>query len=457
MNTPHLTLLASTCLAAFLLGSAAQAAEPYRVQSQGSVIGDDVLYSIGGGNAVSMGSVGNMDSIQIGGGWNTNLICGNMSLTNTLQNQLNGATQGFQTIMSSVLQNATGAVASLPGLILQRANPGLYNLITNGIGQARLDFDRSKGTCRAIADKMLDVAGGQVGWNKLAEGEAMKSAAAGTSDAVAAINQVEQKSGNEGVTWVGGSKAGGSGQQPIKVVGDVTKAGYNMLSGRSPTATGSIPASSCNGGLVCSTWSSPQEAATFATRVLGEQQQQTCDNCQKTVTQAGVGLTPLIQETYDTKLKAVNALIAGTQPMTAENLAAAGSNSIPITRGIIESLRTEQDQDVLAKRLVSEVSLADVIEKALSLVRTLAAGRQEPNVAANQVAQTQVDQNAANLQAEIQNLKTELDMRRELASNSPTTILQRASIRKDASKGIFQGDPLPNRLDRTENPAKKGE
>lgn|GEM_PF-3895382 len=68
MNTTRLTLLASTCLAGLLLGNAVQAAEPYRVQSQGSVIGDDVLYSIGGGNAVSMGSVGNMDSIQIGGG-----------------------------------------------------------------------------------------------------------------------------------------------------------------------------------------------------------------------------------------------------------------------------------------------------------------------------------------------------------------------------------------------------
>ena len=457
MNTLRLTPLASLCLASLILGSAAQAAEPYRVQSQGSVIGDDVLYSIGGGNAVSMGSVGNMDSIQIGGGWNTNLICGNMSLTNTLQNQLNGATQGFQTIMGSMIQNATAAVGSLPGLILQRANPGLYNLITNGIGQARLDFDRSKGTCRAIADKMLDVAGGQVGWNKLAEGEAMKSAAANTTDAVAAIHQVEQKGGNDGVTWVGGAKAGGSGQQPIKVVSDVTKAGYNLLSGRAATSTAAIPASSCAGGLVCSTWSSPQEAATFATRVLGEQQQQTCDNCQKTVTQAGAGLTPLIQETYDTKLKAVNALIAGTQPMTAENLAGAGSNSIPITRGIIESLRTEQDQDVLAKRLVSEVSLADVIEKALALLRLLVAGSQEPNIAANEVAQKAVGQNTEQLQTEIQNLKTELDLRRELAGNAPTTILQRAAIRKDASKGIFQGDPLPNRLDRTENPAKKGE
>ncbi|MFP3670710.1 hypothetical protein SB717_37125, partial [Priestia sp. SIMBA_032] len=67
--------------------------------SAGSVIGDDVLYSIGGGNAVSMGRAGNMQSIGVGIGWNSNLMCGNMDLSTTLHNQLNGLTGGFQSIM----------------------------------------------------------------------------------------------------------------------------------------------------------------------------------------------------------------------------------------------------------------------------------------------------------------------------------------------------------------------
>lgn len=96
----------------------------YGVQHQGSVIGDDVLYSIGGGRAVSMSGAANMHSIGVGVGWNSNLICGDMSITTTLQNQLNGITNGFQAIMSSVIQNATAAVASLPALIIQRADPG---------------------------------------------------------------------------------------------------------------------------------------------------------------------------------------------------------------------------------------------------------------------------------------------------------------------------------------------
>lgn len=80
---------------------------------------------------------------------------------------------------------------------------------------------------------------------------------------------MEKKGGNDGVTWVGGDKAGGSGQKPIRIVNDVTRAGYNLLTSRSVNDSSSVPSATCNNGLVCNTWSSPQEAAAFATRVLG--------------------------------------------------------------------------------------------------------------------------------------------------------------------------------------------
>ncbi len=131
-------------------------------QTSGPILGDEVMYSIGGGSAVSMGRAAGMRSIGVGVGWNSNLICGDMSIQTTLRNQLNGITNGFQQIMSNVIQSATSAVASLPALIIQRADPGLYNLLTNGVLQARMDFDRSKLTCRAMAERMADAAGGSL-------------------------------------------------------------------------------------------------------------------------------------------------------------------------------------------------------------------------------------------------------------------------------------------------------
>ncbi|HBO6004966.1 TPA: integrating conjugative element protein [Pseudomonas aeruginosa] len=414
-------------------------------QTGGSVIGDEVMYSIGGGNAVSMSRAAGMRSIGVGVGWNSNLICGDMSIQTTLRNQLNGVTNGFQQIMGNVIQNATSAVASLPALIIQRADPGLYNLLTNGVLQARLDFDRSKLTCRAMAERMADAAGGQLGWNQIAEGMALRDAVSST-DAVSAIEQAETRRGNDGVPWVGGNNAGGAGQRSIKVVSDVTRAGYNLVNGRGVNDTSSIAQASCT-TLACQTWTSPQEASDWATRVLGEQEQRTCEGCTKTETVPGVGLTPLIQEEYETKLNALQELISGTRATSFQNLREAGSTSLPITRGVIEALRDEPDQDLLARRLASEVALSSVLEKALLLQRTLLTGKKEPNVAANQLAIEAVNHESDTLDQEIRNLKTELELRRELANNSPMAIIQRHGTRAAGSRGIYEGDPVPDRLD----------
>lgn len=442
----HFLLLARLPLLALLVSATAQA-EPLNAQTSGSVIGDDVLYSIGGGNAVTMGRAGNMQSIGVGVGWNSNLMCGNMDLSTTLQNQLNGATDGFRNIMSSVIQGATGAVASLPALIIQRADPGVYNLLTNGILQARLDFDRAKVSCTAMTAKMADLAGNQAGWSALADGQALKEAVSRNPDAVAATKTAESSKGNSGVPWIGGTKAGGQGQQPIRVVSEVTKAGYNLLNSRSATDTSPISQGSCNSGMLCGTWKSPDEAAQFANRVLGEVEQQTCETCTKSSTTAGVGLTPLIQEEYDSKLQALQELISGSKETTPENLAAASSNSLPITRGVIAALKDEPDQELLAQRLASEVAVSSILEKALLLQRTLLAGNKEPNVSANDVATSAISQENQNLKLEIDNLKTELELRRTLASNSPMAIISRYRERQENSRSIYQGEIDMNRLE----------
>jgi len=440
-------LAASLAVAILAMGASHASAAEYGYEASGNVIADDVLYSVGGGSAVGMGRAGNMRSLGVGVGWNSSLVCGNMSLSTTLQNQLNGATQGFQNIMSSVIQNATSAVASLPALIIQRANPALYNLLTNGILQARVDFDRSKMTCRAMAERMADAAGQQMGWGQIAEGQAMREAILSSDqDAVSSVTEAEESRGRYGVPWVGGQNARGDGQEPIRIVSDIAKAGYNLLNERAVMETSSISEEDCNDGLVCDAWESPEAAAAFAVRVLGEEEQQTCEGCTKTSTIPGVGLTPLIQEEYERKLTALENLVAGNTGTTLENLKEASTASVPVTRRLIEALRQEEDQDLLTRRLASEIALSSVVEKALLLVRILFAGTREPNVASNDLALAAVDKQNRSLQQDLDNLKTELELRRSLSGNAAKTIIDRNLEKRENSRGVFQGDPLPNRL-----------
>jgi integrating conjugative element protein (TIGR03755 family) len=421
------------------------------VTASGAVIDDTVFYSIGGGHAVSMTHTGNMLSIGVGLNLNNNLICGNMDIVQTIRNQLNGVTNGFRTLESTVIQGATAAVASLPAIIIQRADPGLYNLLTNGVLQARLDFDRSKLQCRAIAKDMSDLMGGELKWSQLAEGMSLKNAV-GSGDAVSAIATAESSNGNNGVPWIGGINAGGTGQPTIKVITDVTTVGYNLVNGRAITDATTIDPATCATSLTCQFWPSPSAAAKWAVRVLGEREQATCDTCIKTKSTPGVGLTPLVQEVYTTKLQNLQQLVTGAQPTSGDNLAAAGSDAVPITRGVIEALRDEPDQDVLASRLASEVALSSVLEQALTLQRTLLTGREEPNIAANQLAQDAVSHQTDTLEREINNLKTELELRRELSGNSPMAIIQRRGVRGDASRGTFQGDTDRDRLNEIQKP-----
>lgn len=110
-------------------------------KAMNGAVNDNLFYSIGGGTVISQPpSSNNMEKMGIGISWNNDLMCGNFDLSTTVKNQLNGATAGFKNMMSNVINGATGAVASLPAMIIQRANPGLYELLTNGVLQANVAF-----------------------------------------------------------------------------------------------------------------------------------------------------------------------------------------------------------------------------------------------------------------------------------------------------------------------------
>src|SRR5690554_3854369 len=289
--------LASALVVGLLSTHAAQA------QAQSA---DALYYQISGASPfnVSAGRGYNPNSRGIGVSWNMNATCGNFDIGATVSNQLNGVTDGFQNLMGQVVQNAQGAVASLPAMVIQRANPGLYDLLSNGVLQGRVDFDRASMSCRQMSERMADMVTGQ-GWQQMAAAESWQNAAQSNADVVAAQEQVDQSGGNQGVTWVGGQRRGGQDQAPIHVVQDTARAGYNLLHGRDDTTStapiagggggwGSVAtnegswigggglagasggsgggagsgsgAGSCLGGM-CTVWQSPEEAAEWTQTV----------------------------------------------------------------------------------------------------------------------------------------------------------------------------------------------
>jgi len=457
MRQPLKTTLAA-CLATSLLGTgfSAQAADdtkgPY-YGTQGKVIDDTVMYSIGGGatNGAPT-SLYRPSGIGIGMSWETDLMCGNMDLTTTVRNQLNGATDGFKQLMGDVVNAATGVVASLPAMLIQRANPGLYELLSNGVLQARLDFDQSRVACRAWNDT-LNEKYDTGGWEEIAKVQTAKEMLGfGKKDAVQTVKDVEEQGGDDGVPWVDGNKAGGKGQPPIKLTESVVTAGYNALHQRAAADTSKVSAPDCKGGGLCTTWASPKEAADWAKRVLGEKQIQTCKSCEPMKTTAGSGLTPLVAEEYEEKAEQLNELLNPDTPITAEKLNTLSTEMLPISRRLVEALRDDPDQAILSQRLASELAFSEVMGKGLLLQRTLAAGGRNPHVEQTKPANEGVQKDLALLKSELDALKTELDIRKTLSDNTATIILARKEAARSAQGFIQTDDPNRNRLQDMDKP-----
>lgn len=421
---------------ALLLISSSSSASTYLTGG----VSDGLYYKVGGGSVIaSKYMFSNPNSIGLGIKWNANLMCGNFDIKSTVANQLNGVTDGFNNMMGEVINNAQGAVASLPALILQRANPQLYDLLTNGVLQGKLDFSDIKMSCKQMANKLADYAD-DAGLVQAAKAENYSNSLSGKVDAIRMDKQIEEDGGKYGISWLGGNKRGGDGQEPIKITSDVALAGYNSLINRTVTDKSSVSNAQNRGGIY-QTWQKPADAQEWITDVIGEREMATSANASNSNSgKPGRGLNPKTQEYYEGYYEKLVDLINGTTSINDSSLESLNNGSLNVTRGVIETLREDNERGILANRLASEMALSRTIEEALMARRILLAGRKEPNIAANEQAQAKILAQIAELDMELSQIKLEYDMRKSISGNTLSIIHERKLERTQGEVLIQSGN-----------------
>lgn len=398
-------------------------------------VSDKLYYNLGGGTVLSQPpSRSNMQRLGMNLGWNSDLMCGNFDIRTTVGNQLNGVTNGFKNLMSEVVQGATGAVASLPAMAIQRANPGLYEMLTNGVLQANVAFDKAQLNCQNMSKRMMEFSDTNK-WTQAAMlEEAKKIINSGDGDAVKTDQQIQQTTGKEGVPWMGGEQRGGAGQKAIVPTQDFAQAGFNIMNGLPATSTSSVPPSQCT-GAACQRFANSEEAAKTVTQILGSKTVRTCTNpadCQSGgaedqpgSSQPGTGLAPVLDKTTRENLEQLGKLVNSTGPVSAADLAKLKTGSLNVSRGVIESLRRDPDKSALTQRLAGELAMADTMELGLTMRRMLITGQGEPNAGNSPAAQDIGNQTIDQLDREINMLQTEMEVRKSIANNAMLTVIER--------------------------------
>lgn len=409
---------------------------PYEHVS-GRAIDDHLSYELGGGAAYGAASSRiRRPAIGFGVQWKADMMCGNMDLQLSLKNQLNGATDGFKSIMGYIVNSAQGAVASLPALIIQRANPGLYELLSNGVLQGRVDFDRAKISCQSILDKAgTFVDGGNL--QELAKAETLHNAIKNhNGDAIAAEKEVDDVGTEKGVKWMGEMR-GGAGQQPLELTRDVIKKAHNTAHGRTTATNAAVSKETCDGGAFCTLWPTPRDAEDFAVEVIGETELTTCVNgCDPARIRPGTGLLHKVDGVYEEKAEIMARLMNSTSKIKNEDISELSTPLLPISRRVIESLRNDPDGQMLSERLTSEIALADTIWKGIQLTRLMHTGLQNPDVQKIAEAKEHITTKIEDLKSEIDSMKLELDLRTNLANNTAKITLEREASARQASKEI---------------------
>lgn len=404
-------------------------------------VSDKLFYSLGGGSVISQPPTrSNMQRLGMNLGWSSDLMCGNFDLKTTVGNQLNGVTDGFKNLMGNVIQGATGAVASLPAMIIQRANPGLYEMLSNGVLQSGIAFDKAQLNCQNLSKRMVAMSD-SAGWSQAAAMEEVKSLVnSGDTDAVRSMNATEKVTGQSGQTWTGGQKRGGAGQPAIKPTHDLVAAGYNMMNSQPVTSTASVTGDGCTGGA-CAKYASSEAAAAAVVKVLGDTSLRTCKDAaqcssgdgteQAGSTVAGTGFAPMLEEATKANNEQLARLVNGAEKPTAANLAKLKTGSLGVTAGVIRALQRDPDNAALVARLASELALADTIETAFIMRRMITTGMSEPNAAALKSATEEGTRRIEALDREITALKNEMEMKREISRNAVLTIIERENNRAE--------------------------
>lgn len=404
-----------------------------------------------------------------------NFSCGKFNLKENIAGVLDDVKSAADDLQNMMVQAAQSAIASLPALILQRLNPGLYDIFQNALLEAKARVNISVASCQQLEAAMADENRNAFEeWVRVGRWAAFQEKGGAEPRKVAKVNEdVKEDNGRSGIPWVctdGGEKAGGEGQRAIRPIRDAVTTGVNLILGRQGSgmpndlcANTPIRGDTPGAQRLANLWDRPEDMATFAAQVVGDTTVYTYDGGNKEY-QPGTGILPFIERDSVQVQSSMHGAIRQSMGMelseaTMEAISAPG---LTINDQTLDALRQMQGDERAAyvQRLSDEVSVARNIEKLLLVRRALLASRDVPEVR-NGPAITQINEAINEVYEQVEELMFESRVRRELVSNTALLILGEQAARRmepviitspDTGGGMEHGAPSRGGLVGDETP-----
>lgn len=424
------TLYAAQIVAVAMVMASAQMAITTDAYAQ-PVRNSSLYYRMGGALPGGAANYRGQVAHNLGFGVNArlNYSCGKFDIGLSWSNIMNNIASLGQTITGAI----QAGIAALPMYVLQRAQPGLYQLFQNYSQKIDLLTSSSLKTCEEMEAMIKAGKDPYEDWIKMAKGDGWKLKAQASGDIYQAkidINKNEEAN-KAGIPWVFGTRAGGVNGKPIEPIRDLSVAGYNATINKPITASSSTDYSASvaekNSRLVRA-FKSPDVMAKWATEVLGDQKVFTCsqNDCpQPTTVVTASGLGPKFEAEVDAVLPKLQNLATPSNTATYSDLAEISAPGFAVSPQLLDAVRRlpPETRAMAVTRLGQEMAMHRVIDKALVARGVLLTGLTLPEVTAAGDALRNTQESIDRLTKYIDDLMYEAKVRKELTSNTAISIM----------------------------------
>lgn len=439
MSIKHFPTIRTVVLAmAVVVTPVASAAVTMPSSNKGSTL----YYHLGGSDAASRAPnpAGLRLHLGLGGGGRFNYSCGKFDVQTSMQQTIDGLKNLDDVVMNAI----KAAIAALPMYILQRAQPGLYELVQTYLQKARDLVNMSFESCEQMETQIRDGKNPYDKYVTMAMGEEWKEKANSGGDVVGAKQTVQTDSGEHGMTWIFGTKQGGSGQDPIRIVKDLVKGAYNLTMLKPTTASATTTYS---GTRLAKAFPTPQAATEFAVDAVGDLEIATCDKngCPAKGTETGIGLSKKFEDEIPVAQTQLGTVLGASVP-SAIDLEAASAPGVLVTRDLIDAIRSlpKPEQAIAYSRLSQEIALARTVDRALLVRQMLMTGKTIPAATSDSVTEP-VNGKLEEMNKAIDGLMYEARVRKELISSSAGTLLQTYQAARSSSAALPATKPVDTR------------
>lgn len=384
--------------------------------------------------------------------WGISGTCGDFDMDLSIENNIKSA--DLKAMWNNWVTQAKAAFdpASLLALAFQRANPDLYEIMQNGMIEAKGMFEEDMDLCNNIQNTILDSApSGAI--DKLSVGSEFTNVVTNayknnSKTDVGDLVDFVSGAGERGFELMG-VKYGGKDQPDAPIVELAATAGFNTAREKQSSAaiidvnnTSSISTSDYDELPFAKMFKNPGELSDFITDIVGSIEVATRDDSTSVQRSKGRGAQVYIYELKDEILdewkKVEDTYDWGNAPLNKIKLDDfnEAQQGAFLTGTMVEDLMnmSNGDRTIYVDSLARESALVYTINKIVTAKKLLIMGRNESSLHDAQPIKELLDEQVAALQHEIDEIEQDERIRKNYSSNTAEQLLKRAL--RNSQKGV---------------------